>query len=57
MLKKIICIVGIIASLLASEGLHRFGGFVNAMNGVDAPFYMGMLIAALVVVLMSEVYL
>lgn len=49
MLKKIICIVGIIASLLAAEGLHRFGGFVNTMNGADAPFYMGMLIAALVV--------
>ena len=49
MLKKIICIVGIIASLLAAEGLHRFGGFISAMNGADAPFYMGMLAAALVV--------
>lgn len=48
-MKKIISVIGIIASLLAAEGLHRFGSFIGAMKGGDTPFYMGILLVSLVV--------
>jgi hypothetical protein len=47
-MKKVVYVVGIIACLLAAEGLHRFGGLVSAFGGGDAPFYMGMLIVSLI---------
>ena len=46
--RKILSIIGILACLSAAEGLHRFGGFIEAMGGQDAPFYMGILIVSLV---------
>lgn len=39
MLKKVACGVGMLGSLLAAEGLNRFGSMVAAMKGGDAPFY------------------
>ena len=47
-MRKFICVIGIIASLFAAEGLHRFGGFVNAFGGQDGFFYTGALIVSLV---------
>ncbi|MDR0653549.1 MAG: DUF4339 domain-containing protein [Synergistaceae bacterium] len=40
-------IVGILACLLAAEGLNRFGGLVAAFDGEDTPFYTAMLIISL----------
>ena len=48
-MKKIISIIGIIASLLAAEGLHRFGSFIGVMKGGDTPFYMGILVVSLII--------
>jgi hypothetical protein len=48
MLKKLPSVVGIVACLLAAEGLNRFGGLVSAFGGADTPFYMGMLVVSLI---------
>lgn len=47
-MRKILCVIGIIACLSAAEGLYRFGGFVGAMHGKDTPFYMVVLALSLV---------
>ena len=48
MLIKIVLVVGILGALVAAEGLYRFFGFVSAMGGGDAPFYMGMLLISVI---------
>ena len=48
-MRKFISIIGILASLSAAEGLNRFGGFVSAMGGKDATFYMVILAIAVIV--------
>ncbi len=52
MLKKILCIIGVLASLLAAEGLHRIGSLASAFNGGDGPIYLSMLVFALFVTLL-----
>ena len=47
-IRKIILIAGCLAALAAAEGLNRFGGFVSALGGGDAPFYMTMLVISVV---------
>lgn len=39
--------VGLIGAVLAAEGLNRFGSFVAAVGGGDAPLYTGALLVAL----------
>lgn len=48
MIRKLILIVGILGALAAAEGLNRFGGFVAAFDGADAPFYMGILAVSVI---------
>jgi len=48
MLNKIIIVIGILGSLAAAEGLNRFGSFVSAFGGGDAPIYTGMLIISVI---------
>ncbi len=50
-LRKVFSVIGILASLSAAEGLHRFGGFVSMMHGKDGPFYMAALLVSLVAAL------
>ena len=52
MLKKILCIMGVLTSLLAAEGLHRIGSLVSAFDGGDGPIYLSMLALALFVTLL-----
>ena len=46
-LRFAILIVGCLSSLVAAEGLNRFGGFVSAFDGADAPYYTAMLVVAI----------
>lgn len=50
-LRKVFSVIGILASLSAAEGLHRFGGFISMMHGKDGPFYTAALIVSLVAAL------
>jgi hypothetical protein len=50
--KKVVYVIGILASLLAAEGLYRFGSFVSAMDGADSPFYMLMLLVSIACVVL-----
>ena len=46
-LRFAVSIVGCLSSLVAAEGLNRFGGFVSAFDGADAPYYTAMLVVAI----------
>jgi hypothetical protein len=48
----IVDIVGILACLLATDGLHRFGRLVAAFGGEDAPFYTTMFIISLLTIIL-----
>jgi len=55
---KIVLVVGILGAIAAVEALNRFGGFVSALGGGDAPYYSAMLIIAAIgaVVLMAALF-
>ncbi len=47
-LRKVIYGAGFCGALLAMEGLNRLGGFVAAIGGEDAPFYMAFLLVSVI---------
>jgi len=47
MFRKIVYVVGILMSLMAAEGLNRFGSLVAAFRGADAGSYQAFLLVAI----------
>lgn len=48
LLRRIMAVIGIIGTLLAAEGLSRFGSFVGALGGSDTLFYQLFLLVSLI---------
>jgi hypothetical protein len=47
MFRKILWALGVICTLIAAEGLYRFGGLIAAFGGSDSRFYMAFLVISI----------
>jgi uncharacterized membrane protein YeaQ/YmgE (transglycosylase-associated protein family) len=58
MINRIIMVIGILGAVAAVEGLNRFAGLVSAFGGGDTPYYVAMLIVAVIgaVVLLAALF-